>query len=119
MVSRKEALERGARAEVLVAERLVGRGWTLLASNWRGGGGELDLVVAHDGKLRFVEVKVRDPADSLGDDAVSPHKRRRLRAAAETWLAGCAETPLEACFLVAYVDTAATPWAVRWIDDAF
>ena len=102
-----------------MAERLVGRGWALLATNWRGGGGELDLVVAHDGKVRFVEVKVRDPADPLGDDAVSPHKRRRLVRAAEAWLAAAPGEPREACFLVAYVDTAQTPWAVRWVDDAF
>ncbi len=97
----------------------MSRGWTLLAANWRGGGGELDLVVAHDGKVRFVEVKVRDPADPLADDAVSPHKRRRLRSAGEAWLAQQPGEPAEVCFLVAYVDTSQDPWAVRWVDDAF
>lgn len=76
-------------------------------------------MAGHDGKLRFVEVKVRDPADILGDDAVSPHKRRRLKSAAEAWLAGMAGEPVEACFLVAYVDATVDPWAIRWIDDAF
>ncbi|MDP2306719.1 MAG: YraN family protein [Pseudomonadota bacterium] len=112
-------MQRGHLAEVLVAERLAARGWTIHARNWRGGGGELDVVAGHDGKLRFVEVKVRDPADILGDDAVSPHKRRRLKSAAEAWLAGMAGEPVEACFLVAYVDATVDPWAIRWIDDAF
>jgi putative endonuclease len=106
-------------AEQLVAARLVLRGWTVLAQNWRGGGGEIDVVVTHDGKLRFVEVKVRAPDDPLSDDAVSPHKRRRLRSAAEAWLAQMPTPPLEVCFLVAYVDTASDPWRVTWIDDAF
>jgi Holliday junction resolvase-like predicted endonuclease len=76
-------------------------------------------VVAHDGKLRFVEVKVRTPSDTLADDAVSPHKRRRLRSAGEAWLAQGADPVVEVCFLVAYVDVAVEPWAVRWVDDAF
>ncbi len=76
-------------------------------------------MVAHHGKVRFVEVKVRSPADTLGDDAVSPQKRRRLHQAGELWLAQTAEPLVEVCFLVAYVDTAVDPWAVRWLDDAF
>lgn len=116
---RREALARGARAESLVCDRLVGRGWALLARNWRGAGGELDLVVGHHGKLRFVEVKVREPGDPLADDAVSPHKRRRLKRAAEAWLAAWPEPFDEACFLVAYVDARVDPWSVRWLDDAF
>jgi putative endonuclease len=112
-------LERGHQAESLVAERLFTRGWAIHARNWRGGGGEIDVVAGHDGKLRFVEVKVRAPEDPLSDDAVSPHKRRRLKSAAEAWLAAMPGEPLEACFLVAYVDASVEPWAIRWIDDAF
>lgn len=97
---------------------LAERGWSTVDRNWRGGGGELDLVVRREGRLRFVEVKVRAQADSLTDDAVSPHKRRRLRAAAEAWLASQPE-PDEVCFLVAFVDTLVEPWRVRFVDDAF
>lgn len=102
-----------------MAEKLAARGWRVCATNWRGGGGELDLVVEHDGKVRFVEVKVRDPRDPLGDDAVGPHKRRLLRAAAEAWLLTLSTPPLEMAFLVAWVDVSSEPWTIRWLDDAF
>ncbi|MEL6349991.1 MAG: YraN family protein, partial [Myxococcota bacterium] len=32
-------------------------GWDILATNFRGGGGELDVVALRDGLLRVVEVK--------------------------------------------------------------
>lgn len=101
-----------------MADRLAADGWAILDRNWRGGGGEIDLVARLGGRLRFVEVKVRLPDDTLSDDAVSPHKQARLRGAARAWLAlhGDAE---EQCFLIAYVDATASPWAVRWLDDAF
>lgn len=102
----------------MVGELLAARGWTIVARNWRGGGGEIDLVATLDGRVRFVEVKVRAGDDSLSDDAVSPHKRRRLRSAAEAWLSLNAE-PAEVCFLVAFVDARVEPWRVRLVDDAF
>ena len=107
---------RGRSAEELVAERLIAAGWTVLGRNWRGAGGEIDLIVAKDGRVRFVEVKARRREDGLSEDAVSHAQRRRLRRAAELWLAqGPAVT--EACFVVAKVDLAAR--SIEWIDNAF
>ena len=88
------------------------------ARNWRGGGGELDLVVAHDGKLRFVEVKLRRSRDTLSDDAVAPRQRLRLLAAAEAWLEAHGNVD-EACFLLATVDPSVEPWSIVWMDDPF
>ena len=79
---RRRALRAGADAEERVASLLAADGWSVLARNWRGGGGELDVVVARGVAVRFVEVKLRDPADPLGDEAVSASKRSRLRSAA-------------------------------------
>jgi putative endonuclease len=51
-------------------------------------GYELDLVVRRGRVLRFVEVKEKRGA-RFGDplEMVTPEKQRRLRRAAETWLA--------------------------------
>ena len=52
------------------------------------GGNELDLVVRRGGRLSFVEVKAKgsvhqgDPLEMVGAE-----KQRRLRRAAEAWLA--------------------------------
>ena len=64
------------------------RGWTILGENVWAGGHELDLIVRRGRTLRFVEVKEKrgmrfgDPLEMITAD-----KRRRLRRAAETWLA--------------------------------
>ena len=94
----------------------MGAGWRLLARQWRGGGGEIDLVVERAGFVRFVEVKLRAPDDPLSDEAVSPSKQARLRQAARAWFLLHREPAREACFTVAIL---AADGAVRWIDDAF
>ena len=103
--ARRAALRLGASAEDRVVEQLEAEGWEILARNWRGGGGELDVVALRDGRLRMVEVKARDPGDPLGPlESVTRAKQRRLRGAAEAWLL-TAQVPDhdEVCFLVATV----------------
>lgn len=118
--ARREALLVGARMEALVERVLAADGWLILARNWRGGGGELDVVArrgdAAGGEVRFVEVKARDQEDPLADEAVSASKRTRLRRAARLWLEQ-ASWDGPASFLVAMVDPADE--TVLWIDDAF
>jgi putative endonuclease len=66
------------------------------------GGNELDLVVRRGRKLVFVEVKAK-ASERLGDplEMVGPEKQRRLRRAAEAWLAAHPELEeLEASFEV-------------------
>ena len=79
-----EVLGRGA--EDIVAKRLEGQGFAILARRLRTGAGEIDLVVADAGRLVFVEVKARG---CLADAAyaVSPRQQARLLAAASAALA--------------------------------
>ena len=64
------------------------RGYRILATNVWVGGYELDLVVRRGRRLAFVEVKAKGGPD-FGDpfEMVTPEKQRRLRQAAESWLA--------------------------------
>lgn len=60
----------------------------VLAMNWRGGGGELDLICRERGILVCVEVKTRAPDDPDPLAAVrEPARKRHLRAAGHAYLA--------------------------------
>lgn len=107
---------RGAEAESKVVTLLEAEGWSTLARNWRGAGGELDAVVERRGVLRFVEVKLRDLDDPRADEAVDSSKRSKLRRAARLWLEGRGEPEREVCFMVALVDPTGP---IDWLDDAF
>ena len=80
--ARGRAAERRARLHYLL------RGYRVLAVNARAGGNELDIVLRRGGRLVFCEVKAKS-SDRYGDplEMVGPEKRRRLRRAAEAWLA--------------------------------
>jgi putative endonuclease len=78
----------GPEAERRVRRHYRLRGYRILAANAWAGGYELDLVVRRGRTLTICEVKARTGSD-YGDplEAVSPEKARRVRQAAETWLA--------------------------------
>lgn len=78
---------RGRRGERAAARHLRRRGWTILATRWRGAGGELDLVAARAGTVILCEVKTRGARAALAE----PHtaaQRARMRRAAGAFLAG-------------------------------
>jgi len=64
------------------------RGWKIVGENVWAGGNELDLIVRRGRNIRFVEVKEKT-STRFGDplEMITAEKRRRLRRAAESWLA--------------------------------
>ncbi len=81
------------RAAGTAAERRVRlhyrlRGYRVLAANEWAGGNELDLIVRRGRRLVFCEVKTKRGVDYGSPwEAVTPEKVRRVRRAAERWLA--------------------------------
>ena len=114
---RRAALARGSLAESWVQEQLLEEGWAVLDRNWRGGGGELDLVVSRQDRLRFVEVKARSRAQPV-EMMVGYAKRARLIGAADAWLAVHSGPWRDVSLSLALVTTG-VPWRLQWIDDAF
>jgi putative endonuclease len=78
----------GTRAEQRASRHYRLRGYRVLATNLWIGGYELDLVLQRGRTIVFCEVKAKRGADR-GDplEMVTPEKVRRIRQAAETWLA--------------------------------
>jgi putative endonuclease len=80
--------EAGARAERRVRLHYRLRGYRVLAANERAGGNELDIVLRRGRRLVFCEVKARARADFADPlEAIGPEKLRRIRRAAEAFLA--------------------------------
>jgi putative endonuclease len=76
------------------------RGYRILGTNVWAGGNEIDLIVRRGRTLIFCEVKSKT-GSGAGDplEMVGPEKERRLRRAAEAWLASRPELAgLEATF---------------------
>jgi putative endonuclease len=93
------------------------RGWRILGANVWAAGNEIDLIARRGRRLRFVEVKEKrrpafgDPAEMVGTE-----KQRRVRRAAEVWLAGRPDLEgLEVAFDVVTVREG----RLRRISDAF
>ncbi len=83
-------------------------------------------MVERAGRLRFVEVKAREPGDDSGLESIVGLKQARLVGAANAWLDLHARRD-EAAFMVAIVtfgEESGLPldpgtWRVEWWDDAF
>src|SRR3954463_12010683 len=93
---------RGRAAEPRVAWHYRLRGYRILATNFRAGGVELDLIVRRGRRLVVCEVKHKG-GERLGDplEMVGPAKQTRLRRGAEAWLAAHPEAAeLEVSFEV-------------------
>jgi len=111
---------RGDAGEAAAAAHLTARGHTILDRNWRGRGGELDLVTLHDGVIHFVEVKTRRSSETVGGawEAISASKRAKLTRTAEAWLLDA--PPHDGCvFSVALVQDHGDELQVEFLPDAF
>lgn len=77
----------GRYGEKVAARHLQERGWRVLDRNWRGSGGELDLVALDGDVLVAIEVKTRS-GQGFGHpaEAVTAAKLRRLRRLTGEWL---------------------------------
>ena len=107
----------GEKAERRAARWYRLRGWRILGANVWAGGNEIDLVARRGRQLRFVEVKEKR-GPHFGDPAemVTEEKQRRVRRAADTWLAA---RPELGGLDVAFDVVAVREGKLRRIADAF
>jgi putative endonuclease len=77
----------GQRGEALAADHLLGKGYQIVARNWRCPGGELDLIARQGDCLVFVEVRARrGQAMGSPEESITAAKQARLIALADAYL---------------------------------
>lgn len=87
MSVRFEAEKRGRRAEIYAEIYLWLHGYRVIARRFKTPVGEIDLIARKGRDLIFVEVKTR-PSLRLATECLTPKGRRRIRRAAQYFLAG-------------------------------
>ena len=108
----------GAQAEQWAAQHLQQHGLKLLARNYRGRFGEIDLVMQDGVVLVFVEVRLRRNADFGGAAAsIDTRKQQRIIRTAQQYLATLAQLP-QCRFDVVLMDDA-QGGKVQWLKNAF
>lgn len=85
--TKKVALTLGTRGEQLVKDQLVREGFTIIATNMRIRGGEIDLIARKDDLLVCVEVKTRTSAATDLAELITPWQQKRIIAAARHFIA--------------------------------
>lgn len=78
---------RGRAAEQAAQQALASAGFTVIESNFRVRGAELDVVCRDDAGLAFVEVRARGPSDLEPSATILAPKFRTLLRGARAWLA--------------------------------
>lgn len=77
----------GREAEAAAAAFLNGKGYEVIAQNWRTRWCEIDIVARRKKAVYFVEVKYRAGADfGSGLEYITPKKLDQMRFAAEFWV---------------------------------
>lgn len=82
-----DKIKTGSNGENLAAEYLVGKGFSIVARNYRWKHAEIDLIIQRDDWLIFVEVKTRT-SDAYGppESFVTDYQGRLIYGAAEEYI---------------------------------
>ncbi len=108
----------GRRGEDIAAAFLLGKGFSILARNWRCRQGEIDLIVQRDLEIRFVEVKTRtSKLYGYPESSITPKKLAHLQASMEVWLKTNSPTSkrYQADVLAIFAPLGLIP-EIRWIE---
>lgn len=111
----------GQAGEQMAADLLAGKGYQIVARNWRGGrSGEIDLVAQDGPTLVIVEVRTRrGQVYGSAEESVTPGKQARLIALAEAYSASAGwQGPLRIDVVAISFSSAGRLLEIRHIEDA-
>ena len=115
----KAARERGSEAESIALEYLKQQGLKLIDRNYRTRGGEIDLIMAQDDTVVFVEVRFRS-ASTYGSalESVDFRKQARITRCASHYLS-TKRVSAPVRFDVVAISPGLQKLDLHWIQDAF
>ena len=110
----------GARAESAAFDYLLRQGLQPVARNFRCRGGEIDLIMLHNGCLAFVEVRYRTTSNFVRPGDTVDHRKQRkiIRTAAMFGARNRRFANHTMRFDVVAIEGEDRP-SIRWIRDAF
>ncbi len=111
----------GQAGEQMAADLLAGKGYQIVARNWRSGrSGEIDLVAQDGPTLVVVEVRARRGlVYGSAEESVTPGKQARLTALAEAYSASVGwQGPLRIDVVAISLSSDGRLLEVRHIEDA-
>lgn len=115
---KKDALALGKKGEILTREYLIHEGFTILGSNIRIRGGEIDLIAQKKDLVVCVEVKTRTESATDMAELISPWQQKRIVTTARHFLAHHKLSEVTCRFDVALINLN-TQHPITYIADAF
>lgn len=117
---KEQAYRWGEKAETIVAEWLITKGYTIRERRWRPSANhsEIDIIAQKDDTLIFVEVKARTDMDSDPTDAISPEKMKKIVRGANSYMQ-MQEYEFSYRFDVAAVNGNPDSYELDYLEDAF
>jgi putative endonuclease len=112
---------RGLAAEAAARGALSAAGFTIIESNFRVRGAEIDVIARDDQGLVFVEVRARQEGPVEPSATITPPKFRMMMRGARAWLARHSQPNADWRFVVVSVslDEDGRPIATEIIEDPF
>jgi putative endonuclease len=112
---------RGRAAEAAAQQALTAAGFTIIESNFRVRGAELDVVCRDDGGLAFVEVRARGGSEVEPSSTILAPKFRTMLRGARAWLARhkVANSSWRFVVVAVVLDPTGRPVSTEIIEDPF
>ena len=84
----RDRIVTGREAEDQAVAYLMGKGWTLVARNWRCRHGEIDIIMRDGEVWVFIEVRSRHHSQRYGaaKEAIDTRKQLRVRSTVEWYI---------------------------------